>query len=492
MDIRRAFHSRPATEQRASLVFLFTLALLLALPAHAVQILNVSNASNFDKTVTPYTIYGGVSGPTPPSNTGAPYNSCAVTTGGLFPCNNARIYADLRLVINFKSDTGAGKPTLFYTASGSSTTGGQALPSDPSSPTSVTAGSETYVVVAWSDICNVLKDVNGSGVDSNCNYSGTGQAKGTFKVGFQASATDQTQQSDGADIQIALAGAGAENVDSVVEGCDITGSPYGVCGWEVVAGDQKAILVNPQPIAGRTGPGLNFKAIRLYYLPVPAGQEGTPPFTNFNPAVSTYADLNIDSTTSGDLSVTPGRVEGLTNYQTYMFKLAMVDLAGNVGFYTSSGYTGSTPTNNVGDFYCENKSRFEQGTGLNNCHVATPGEVIGALKANSCFIATAAYGSSMAPQVEIFRQFRNHILLHNWLGQRFVEYYYEHGAKYAQMIAHNETARTLARIALWPLLGLAWLSLQIGAFATTVVIAIVFVGAFLLIQTLRRKRARVA
>ena len=485
-------HFRFEVKRTSLLVILFSCLVFFALPAHAVEILNAQNASHFDRTNTPFTIYGGIAGSAPTSNINTPYDNCASTTG-LLPCNNARIHPNLRLVINYKSTTGTGKPALYYMGSGSgtSTTSGQLLTSDPLSPGTAAAGAETYVVVPWSEVCRMLA---GDAITANCDVSGIGatatSARGTFKVGFQASATDQTMQSDGADIQIAIGGMGANNTPSVVEGCDITDSSHGICAWEVMGGDQKAILVNPRPLSGRTGPSFNFRAVRLYYLPVPVGQEGTPPFDSFSASTSTYRDLNIDSTASGELSVTPGRVDGLTNDQTYMFKLAMVDLAGNVGYFTSSGFNGGVATNQTGDFYCENNARTDSVSGLNNCHVATPGEVVGALKENSCFIATAAYGSGMAPQVEIFRQFRNEFLVTNRLGSRFVASYYEYGPKYAQVIAHNEVLRTLARTALWPFLAMAWLSLQIGIAGTLATLLTVMVGGFWLIQSIRRKRAR--
>jgi hypothetical protein len=49
---------------------------------------------------------------------------------------------------------------------------------------------------------------------------------------------------------------------------------------------------------------------------------------------------------------------------------------------------------------------------------------IQASKKSGCFIATAAYGSSLAPEVLTFRRFRDEILLTSKLGSIFVEFYY--------------------------------------------------------------------
>ncbi|HXG64847.1 MAG TPA: CFI-box-CTERM domain-containing protein [Blastocatellia bacterium] len=45
-------------------------------------------------------------------------------------------------------------------------------------------------------------------------------------------------------------------------------------------------------------------------------------------------------------------------------------------------------------------------------------------KKSGCFIATAAYGSAFAPEVLIFRQFRDEILLNSTKGRAFITFYY--------------------------------------------------------------------
>jgi hypothetical protein len=70
---------------------------------------------------------------------------------------------------------------------------------------------------------------------------------------------------------------------------------------------------------------------------------------------------------------------------------------------------------------------------------------------SSCFIATAAYGSFMAPDVKILRDFRDKYLLTNPLGRAFVNVYYKYSPPVADYIAKRETLRSVARIALSPL-----------------------------------------
>jgi hypothetical protein len=62
-----------------------------------------------------------------------------------------------------------------------------------------------------------------------------------------------------------------------------------------------------------------------------------------------------------------------------------------------------------------------------------------------CFIATAAYGTETASQLDILRDFRDQVLLKNALGSRFVEAYYKVSPPVADFIAKNDFLRAVVR-----------------------------------------------
>ncbi|MEE9911673.1 MAG: hypothetical protein K4571_08100 [Deltaproteobacteria bacterium] len=77
-----------------------------------------------------------------------------------------------------------------------------------------------------------------------------------------------------------------------------------------------------------------------------------------------------------------------------------------------------------------------------------------------CFIATAAFGSPLAGQVEILRQFRDQYLLPHTLGKMFVSWYYRHSPAVASFIKANPAAQMTVRAALYPLIGFSLLLLS--------------------------------
>jgi len=62
-----------------------------------------------------------------------------------------------------------------------------------------------------------------------------------------------------------------------------------------------------------------------------------------------------------------------------------------------------------------------------------------------CFIATAAYGSPTAEQLDVLREFRDVVLLPSSLGAEFVSLYYEISPPIAEVISQHDLLRTVVK-----------------------------------------------
>jgi hypothetical protein len=88
--------------------------------------------------------------------------------------------------------------------------------------------------------------------------------------------------------------------------------------------------------------------------------------------------------------------------------------------------------------------KFGFSTTLSNSLPGTPLEIEPLLKKTACFLLTAGFGEEHYV-ITYFRNIRDQVLAENWLGRKFIGFYYSTAPKYALIIYKCETLRLIIR-----------------------------------------------
>ena len=392
-----------------------------------------------DSTLQNNIIYGGISGTcTGSSSSSSTCNSCIGTpsTG----CNTRRIHDSLLFSVTLKTDTAG---TIYVATDFSPGSGQTSLNFSANVTTSSPIAKNTTftVYVPWSEICKKTF------LMTDCDTVGVGNitsAKG-IRIGVSADNTTLDSGEYLENLQFVIADIGSGTSTLCTEAA--VGTPAGVCNFIAWPGDEKIALEQVRTDCGFPGvdnSGANIQAVRVFYT-----EDDN---TDAHPTITTATsvDLPIGTTTqtctnlTKIISVEETDVTGLSNNTPYRFAAGVVDEAFNVGFVTQ--HNNLAPTVKT-DCYGGATDDWPQ-----NCHIATPADVVGLIEEEfDCFITTATYGSPFRPKVEVFRHFRNQYLKTNLLGRKIIQTYYKYSPPIAYWIRNNPQVKPAMRVVLWPL-----------------------------------------
>ena len=107
-----------------------------------------------------------------------------------------------------------------------------------------------------------------------------------------------------------------------------------------------------------------------------------------------------------------------------------------------------------------------------------------------CFIAVAAFGSPLAPQVQLLREFRDRYLMTNGPGRLFVSAYYRTSPPVARRIADSEILRAITRAGLTPVIGWASLFMWSPILGLAIPVTCLAFGTRMAFRVITRYRVR--
>lgn len=106
----------------------------------------------------------------------------------------------------------------------------------------------------------------------------------------------------------------------------------------------------------------------------------------------------------------------------------------------------------------------------------------------TCFIATAAYGTPMVEEIEILREFRDKYLLTNPAGQAFVDFYYRISPPIAEFITEHPSLKPIVRAGLMPLVAMSAIAVNTIPVEKTVITGLlVLISVVLAVCGTRRR-----
>jgi hypothetical protein len=208
-----------------------------------------------------------------------------------------------------------------------------------------------------------------------------------------------------------------------------------------------SVLANvPPPIVGVSladEPNDNGTQINVTFTN-PGDNNGIEIFRSTSP-ITSFSGLTPIATVSSS----PYSDTGVTAGQNYHYAVRWTDWRGK----------DSTAVESNGPVLAVNDNAGGTGGGTETT-TQTPVASGGGGGGGGCFIATAAYGTDMAPELDHLRGFRDQVLLPTTAGKAFVDAYYTHAPPIAQFMEDKPHVRWAVRQTLRPFVWMAKKSLE--------------------------------
>jgi hypothetical protein len=438
----------------------------------AVTVSNVTGVSNLVReTDASITVYGGIQGGTGVVVSG--YPDCT-TSGTCDTCIGNVAVGNVQVACNRK---GVFTDTIITIPASTTVTTANAkyLLCNGTTEVATTTNLSTVLSTTWSEVCSRISTGNSTcgtnvsqtltfGVGADCSSIGNEKVNIKFVTRF----LDITPGVLNAD-QNTYTPSPPASPEPNPGACTTTG---GACFFRVYPGDGKVYfdrdlglgIAADFPATGATG--VTYDKLVLFLLGTgTTGDDFSNDIATFN-SITTAANLGeVSVSAEGDVS--SASIDDLANDERFCFKMGSQDTAGNIDHISSAD--------------CSVAGAFNDPASdcRNTC--TTPSEVLGLLADANCFIATAAYGSSLDQHVNRLREFKNKILVPTWVGRKFVKLYYIISPPIAKLVAKNEVLKSFVRVFLWPVILIADLILDYG-------FAIFLVPLILVAVYLRRRR----
>jgi hypothetical protein len=371
-----------------------------------------------------FEIAGGITSATCATGTGV-CNSCA--DGWVLAqqsCNMQQISPSTEMTMTFSSTEKFGNPKLTTFP----TTQEQQIQLAIIPTATTAANQQTTIRATWANICGAF-DTNAS---ATCAAMIENQ---TFKVGIDGNndnKLDSTTDDDYVSFNVHIVNTSGTAFESPPYAASNTCANGGFCNFTLKKGDEKATVQNLQIVPS---------GLSTYKSVIFLCTEGND------------ASL-IDRACTGKVAITGANalandtIEGMQNGVEYVFRAATVDIAGNIGLFLEADRT------------------------------VTPDAVEGLFGENSCFIATAAYGSPMEKHVKTLKAFRDQVLRKSTWGQIFVQTYYMVSPPLAKWIAEKSERRSVARMILTPIVWLTAFTMESPILFFTMLFSIIGGFAF--------------